>query len=217
MNIKKILSILFITLALSLFTGFMVSTAGAAMYPPLNKVAAPFVCSGGKMQVDQQTYHPAPGETVVTQTWSCVDANTGESHELGILGIAMFVIPIYAIIVFIPILIVVAIWQILIRPASLKQQQAADLNTSMDLINKKFGNVSQEQKALMEQSVKNYYDKKSTGSSAKGLSAAQSHAADFLTHKPVEEQLKKLKELLASGLITQQDYDKKKAEILSEL
>jgi hypothetical protein len=68
MNIKMGISILFTTLVISLFTGFMISTAGAAMYPPLNKIAAPFVCSAGQMQVDEQTYYPAPGETVTTQT-----------------------------------------------------------------------------------------------------------------------------------------------------
>jgi hypothetical protein len=217
MNIKTGISILFTTLVISLFTGFMISTAGAAMYPPLNKIAAPFVCSGGQMQVDEQTYYPAPGETVTTQTWTCVDNQTGQSRELGILGIAVFVIPIYAFIVFIPILILTAVWQILIRPASLKKQRATDLNTSMDLINKKFGNMSQEQRALMEQSVKNYYDKKSTDSSEKGKFIAQMDTANFSTHKPVEEQLKKLKELLDSELITKQDYEKKKAEILSKL
>jgi hypothetical protein len=219
MSIIKGISILLTTLVLSFFTGFMFSTAGAALYPPINKVASPFICSAGQMKVVEQTYHPAPGETVTTQTWSCVDKGIGESREIGIPEMALFVIPIYALIVFFPFLVIVAIWQVLIRPSSLKKQQDTDMKSSLERYKAKVnsGQMSQEQYSLMEQSLKNYYDKKSMGSSAATGVYSFKDMVNSSANEPIEEQLKKLKGLLDSRLINEKDYEKKKAEILSKL
>jgi uncharacterized membrane protein len=226
MNIKKVASVFFITVVLSLFIGFMLSTAGAALYPPINKIATPFVCFGGKMDVEEQTFHPAPGETVTTQTWSCVDGKTGESHKLGILFIALFVIPLYAVIAFFPILVIVLFWQFVIAPRDQKRQQQGYMNGAANQFKamRDSGRINQQQYDAMVKNLKNDLEKDPSASPVKAeikairdaLGSQQPMVMSSMMNTS-EAQLKKLKELLDTGLITQQDYDKKKAEILSRL
>jgi hypothetical protein len=50
------------TLLVAIWAGFMVATAGAAVYPPVTAIVTPFVC-GGQAQTDSQTFATRPGET----------------------------------------------------------------------------------------------------------------------------------------------------------
>ncbi len=80
MKLKK--STLVWTFLWSLFMGVTTISIGiGAAFPPLNYIAAPFVCPGGTMSVDEQGYNPSPGTTVTTLTGYCTDGATGEKTD----------------------------------------------------------------------------------------------------------------------------------------
>ena len=62
------------TLLVAIWAGFMVATAGAALYPPVTSLVTPFVCSG-QAQTDSQTFSTRPGETIVTREFTCIGEN----------------------------------------------------------------------------------------------------------------------------------------------
>jgi hypothetical protein len=60
-----------------------VSYGFGALYPPLNKVAQPFVCPNGQMTVEGYTSHPMPGTTITQIYWYCVDRQSGAKTDIG--------------------------------------------------------------------------------------------------------------------------------------
>lgn len=80
---KRISFIIALTVALaaSLFAGIMIGTAGGALYTPLYRAAAPFVCDG-EFYTESQRYSYKPGETGVTHAIYCRDEATGEAEEI---------------------------------------------------------------------------------------------------------------------------------------
>jgi hypothetical protein len=195
-----------------LFMGVTVGSIGiGAIFPSVNLVAKPFVCPNGQMQVVTKDYHPDPTRSVTTVTTFCVDGTTGAKTQLGIFPMSLYAGVLFGL-VFFALTIIGISSKFITLPKSYYavNQQSTDLDPAMEGFKSKLrsGRLSQEQYEMMEQGVKNYYDNKSTGSSV---------PAGHASHEPVEEQLKKLKGLLDSGLITKQDYEKKKAEVLSRL
>lgn len=188
MNAKTWFTIFWITLAASVWLGFMISVTGGVLYPPINKIAKPFVCANGEMQVDEHSYYPSPGTTVTTIDWYCVNAAAGTQEAIPTLKLALFAIPIYSLIVFFPSLGIVAYWKFVIAPRNLTKNQEINMEAG-------------------------------TGQFQHMLNSDQrAHStAIFSSRGPEFEELKKLKEMLDTGLITQQDYDQKKAEILKRL
>ncbi|MEP7137545.1 MAG: SHOCT domain-containing protein [Chloroflexota bacterium] len=223
MNLKKIISSLSIAVIASIWLGFMISVTGGVFYPPLNKIAKPFVCLNGDMQVDEQHYNPAPGESVTTLTWYCVD-DTGARNEIPTLKLGLFAIPIYALIVFFPILFIVVIWQLFVAPRRVVNQQAAQKDAATNQIKRMLdsGRIDQQQYDLMTKSAQDFLDRKAKGEPRHSnppvvISSGNWDLAGSSSSGREAEELKKLKGLLDSGLITQQDYDNKKAEILKRL
>lgn len=66
-----------------------VSYGAGGLYPPLNKVARPFVCPNGQMTVEGFTSHPQPGTTITQIYWYCVDRQSGA--KTAIIGAPMHV------------------------------------------------------------------------------------------------------------------------------
>jgi hypothetical protein len=62
------------TILVSIWAGFMVATAGAAVYPPVTSLVTPLVCPG-QAEVQSQTYSTRPGETIVTREYLCTNGN----------------------------------------------------------------------------------------------------------------------------------------------
>jgi len=209
------------TLIWCLFMGVTVGSIGiGAVFPSVNLIAKPFVCPGGQMQVVTKDYHPDPTRTVTTVTTYCVDGKTGVKTELGIFPMSLYAGTICGLVFFALTMIGISRKFITLpRSYYVPNPQSKDLDPAMAGFKSKLnsGRLSQEQYALMEQSVKNYYDKKSVNPSAAMDFNSLRDAANRSAHEPAEEQLKKLKGLLDSGLITEQDYEKKKAEVLSRL
>lgn len=57
---------------IALVFGFLMATAGLAVFPAIGQVASPFLCAGS-LQVQSNTYRPVPGQTAVTRNFFCPD------------------------------------------------------------------------------------------------------------------------------------------------
>ena len=68
-----------IVLPVSLFIGLMIATAGMAIYPPVTGIATPLLCSG-EVAHESQRYSYQPGQQGITRTIYC---RTGGAKEAG--------------------------------------------------------------------------------------------------------------------------------------
>lgn len=82
MKSKKPVGILALVLGvISLFLGIViVSIALGSIIPAINKISAPIVCSGDRVEIERAASNPRPGETFISLVISCVDQQTGTSE-----------------------------------------------------------------------------------------------------------------------------------------
>jgi hypothetical protein len=78
-----------------------ISIGFGALFPSMNLVAKPFVCSNGSMDLDKQVYNPYPGKTVTTITWYCTDETSGVKKELGVFPMSLYAGTIYGVLLFV--------------------------------------------------------------------------------------------------------------------
>jgi len=94
----------------SIFMGITAISIGfGAVFPSMNRMAKPFVCPRGEMELETQTYRPYPGETITTRTWYCADQETGERTELGVFPMSLYSGVIYGLLLFV---VIVAGWSL---------------------------------------------------------------------------------------------------------
>ncbi len=86
-------------LAMSLFAGLMIATAGVALYPPLVKVTAPLAC-GGDFTIESQRFNPSPGESVVTHKFYCQEIDSGVKTDISTHAV-LIVFGVYSTLIFI--------------------------------------------------------------------------------------------------------------------
>jgi hypothetical protein len=79
MKSRKPVGILAIVLGvISLFLGIViVSIALGSILPAINKISAPIVCTGDRVEIERAASNPRPGETFISLVISCVDKQTG--------------------------------------------------------------------------------------------------------------------------------------------
>ena len=149
-----------------LFSGvFIVSLGFGAILPAINRVAAPLVCPGGKMQLESQTFSILPGQSTTTINWLCIDNNTDVQEGIN-LKVILVAGPIYGLLLFALILVP---WLIAGRPVTPKPYQGAAV-----------------------------FPQKRSGTGT------------------ILKKLQELKELRSEELITEQEYEEKKARVLDE-
>lgn len=169
-----------ILLVWSLFMGVTAISIGfGAVFPDMNRIAGPFVCGNGQMQVNSTTYNPSPGTTITTEDWMCIDNRTGKAQPVN--EVSMFLIDgiFYGLILF---AVIVIGQQVLAR------RRASRVT------------------ALTPESVADTFQPHHYST----------HAATSFD-VPEAEELRKLLKLRDDGLITEEDYEQKKAEILRRL
>jgi hypothetical protein len=172
------------TLLVAIWAGFMVATAGAAIYPPVTGLVTPLVCQG---QADTESHHfsTRPGESITTRQFNCIGPDGKPESIMAKTLAATFVA--YALSAFV-LLTLVGLW----RGRGAAAAAAAS----------------------------------SPGTTQRPRPADP--LADFITRPafqpraPADEgettrRLAELKRLYDSGLIAEDDYEGKKAEILSRL
>jgi len=115
MNLIKGIGIVLTALVCSLFVGiFIISIGLGAILTDMDKIATPIVCAGGQLQMQATTYHPAPGETVTTEDWFCVN-KSGVQQSLNGFELSLIAGIIYGLALFVPVIAVVVIGQLLNR------------------------------------------------------------------------------------------------------
>jgi hypothetical protein len=76
-----------------------VSIGLGSIFPGLNRIAQPFVCPGGQMELNSQNYQVSPVESGSTLTWYCVDAQAGTKTELNFFMINFYAGSFYGLLI----------------------------------------------------------------------------------------------------------------------
>ncbi len=186
----------------SLFMGVTACSIGVgAAYPPLNYIAAPVVCPGGKMSVNSTVYNPYPGTTVTTEDWICTNTATGAQTPLSIFKISLVAGVVYGLLLFLLIVVLypVAARRFLYRGQT-DQSYAAEASSANQQANERRARDEED----LEQRVLGQIQQKERSGGASGSGNSESR-------------LRELERLRTSNLITQAEYDRKRAEILNSI
>ncbi len=83
-----------------LFMGITAISYGVgAAYPPINQIAQPFVCAGGKLNYQTIVSHPRPGKTYIQTSWTCVDSS-GAKAPIDTFTIALYAGSLYGLVLY---------------------------------------------------------------------------------------------------------------------
>lgn len=218
-------------LGFSLFVGLMIATAGGALYTPLYKVAAPFACDG-EFIIESRRYSYMPGQTGVEHKIFCEDNASGTRTEIGLYALFIAFL-IYSGLTFIALLVLTLILIFPLRLLIRRLKPAAGYSTVSHAASPMPGVTSTlsrimfrgreysspdempgAARAAYEQALNVFVD---TDPDAMPDLVQGTEQPETQTPSDPVERLKKLNGLMEAGLITQQEYEAKKAEILSEL
>ena len=95
-----------VALIFCLFMGVTaISFGGGAIYPPLNNVAQPFVCPGGKLAY-QTNVSQRKRKTYVETAWTCVETS-GAKKPVDTLSVALYAGSIYGLALFGPLALLI--------------------------------------------------------------------------------------------------------------
>ena len=98
---------LIVILIWSLFMGVTAISMGfGSLFPSMNRIAGPFVCPRGHMEVNTQNYQVSPTESGSILTWYCVDEQSGAKTELNPFIINFYAGLIYGLLLFVAVLII---------------------------------------------------------------------------------------------------------------
>lgn len=192
-----------IILPASLFIGLMIASAGTAIYPGVTAIAHPLICSG-EVVYESRYYSYRPGQQGVQRFIYCQSGGAKGSREeitWSAIGVSF--------------LLYSAIFFVLLRfvAAPLLRRRARD---TLEAARSRFASTSSSDAAATDlQAVL-----------GRVTEAIRRGKADVVVRDTgvgssgdgdVAERLVRLKELRDRGLITAEDYEAKKAEILSRL
>jgi hypothetical protein len=201
---------LILTFVWCLFMGITAISIGfGAVFPSMNRIAKPFVCPRGEMQVESQNYYPSPGTTITTRTWYCVDVASGEKQELGIFPMALDAGLIYGLLLF---LVVYLIMFILANrsPGQMGESRLEKANVALEHAkqNRARAEEFREQAEMFRARAEQSSDP---------LDIFRQHDTDKTASQDTLERMKELKRLRDANLISETEYQDKRAEILKDL
>ncbi|HST36615.1 MAG TPA: SHOCT domain-containing protein [Allosphingosinicella sp.] len=184
-----------IVLPVALFAGLMVSTAGMAIYPPITFVANPAICSG-TIDYVSTSYSYRPGQQGVERTIYCVAGGAKGAREdvtMKAIGVSFLV---YSALFF---LLIGFVLRPLLRRRYERTMAAVRIAAPAGV---------QDILARVSETMQR--------------SEADAVVRDAAVGAPrgggdLAERLAQLKQLREQGLITAEDYEAKKAELLSRL
>ena len=187
-----------IVLPSALFIGLMISTAGTAIYPPLTAVANPLICSG-EVAYKSRSYSYRPGQSGVQRFIYCQSGGPkGSRVEITWTAIGVSFL-IYSAAFFL-------LLQFVARP--LLRRRSRD---TLEAARARFSPASSSPAGPA--AVQNIL--------ARVAEAMQRGEANVVVNEAgggdLAGRLARLKELRDQGLITAEDYEAKKAELLSRL
>lgn len=191
-----------IALPVSLFTGLMIATAGIALYPPVAFIATPLICSG-EVEIVSRGQSYRPGEYIVTRNIYCVSAaaegkSAREDITLKAAGAAFLI---YSAIAFVLLRFIAAPW--------LRRRFANVLGSA------RVPGPASPASPAAPSNVQTIFERFKEAVERRGGSVVgRDRPGD---DDDLAGRLAQLGRLRDDGLITAQDYEAKKAEILSRL
>jgi hypothetical protein len=204
-------SSLILLLVWCLFMGITAISIGfGAVFPSMNRIAKPFICPAGKMELETQRYNPSPGTSITTLTWYCVDAS-GERKELGIFPMALYAGLIYGFLLF----LVVYLFMFIRSRRSPNAEQPvgydrlAEANASLER--------AQQYRADAEQFRKQAEQFRERAGQSDDFRYIFGQQADKSASQDTLERMKELKKLRDNNLISEIEYEEKRKEILKGL
>lgn len=171
----------------SLFSGLMVASVGGALYPPLTKITAPMICDG-QFHINSSGYSYKPGQSGVSHQMTCIDPISGRGKDVTLLVILCLTL-ISAGVVFVPLLVFAWFLGGLFRRLFSPPASIQSQGLGRDLL----------------QMAEN---------ANRARASREPPASD---DRDIEARLRELLRLRERGLIDANDYDNRKAQILSEL
>ena len=184
---------LMMRLVISLFLGTMIGVAGGALFPALTHIAAPLICSG-KLETMSSPYSYKPGQYGVTRELFCIGVD-GSRQPMTLRGL-FFSSLIYAVALF-------ALWPLLMLPFRYLLSRGA--RRAGSYVEDKLGGFAS------PETTTSAWARHIKGIRIETV-CQSSPAADT-----IEDRLRELARLRDVGAITQEDYETRKREILSEL
>ena len=179
----------------SIFMGVTAISIGfGALFPPMNLVAKPFVCPSGRMYFDETSSNPLPGTTYTQIYWHCTDDRTGATTDLDIFPMALYAGIIYGLLLFVVILVG---WVIL-------NARRAPETSSTDPW------------AAGARLTESNSRERSYAPAGDFYGGSETEEKGRTAHAHLER-MKELKELHESGMISDEEFSQKRAEILKEL
>lgn len=190
----------------SLFIGLMIATAGGALHPPLLTVAAPVLCDGD-MDISSRSYSYKPGQSGTAHTIRCEREARVQEVTLRAIGVSTLIYGAGA-------------WVLLTLLVLLSKRQQDESPTGglgAGLSSGFGGRVSADELiAAFTQKMK-----KNTGSPAtfdpRSFTTTSSGGTSSPANGDATTRLRQLKALRDQGLISAQDHESRKQEILDEL
>jgi hypothetical protein len=216
-------------LGLSLFIGLMIATAGGAMYTPLLKVAAPFACDGA-FEIESRRYSSRPGQSGVEHRIFCRDRATGARADITLYAVFIAFL-VYSGLTLVSLSVVSLLLSFPLRllfrrlkpaaegalsRAATPAPAAASAPPRIIFNGREYSGPEEmpaEARAAYERAMSVFADSDRDGvpDLFEGL------APQAKTQEGIAERLTRLRGLRDAGLITDEEYEAKKAEILSEL
>lgn len=200
--LSRLLSYQWFRIPIGLFIGLMIATAGGALHPPLLTVAAPVLCDGD-MDISSRNYSYKPGQSGTAHTIRCEREGRVQEVTLRAIGVSTLIYGAGA-------------W-VLLTLLYLRSKRQQDENPTAGLSSGFGGRVSADDLiAAFTQKMK-----KSTGSPVtfdlRSFTTPSSGGTSAPTGGDTAARLRQLKALRDQGLISAQDYESRKQEILDEL
>lgn len=186
-------------LCVSGFAGLMVATAGGAVHPPVVTVAAPYVCDG-TVETRSQNYSYRPGQSGVARTILCTRAD-GAAHDITLKTIGAATV--YYTLIFMAVGLVLAVLARLLTPRLLTSRMGDPFRP---------GPKSGLDPADLEATARYLRDRLLVSADIVRRDADAPHDDDSIRRR-----LEQLQALRDDNLISEEEYQAKRAEVLSSL
>ena len=175
-----------------------ISIGVGALFPTLNYIGKPLACPSGQLSFEQHVANPIPGTTQTTVAWTCTDQQTGAQTDIDPLQMGLYAGPFYGVLLFAVICAGLYYYQRR-NPSS----AAPDAATTTTL------EPRSEPSNLPAQPY--------VSSAANDRRARKAAAQRAGVREDAMDRMKQLKELRAANMISETEYEEKRAEILKDL
>ena len=200
--------VLFVVVPVSLFVGTMIATAGTALWPPITALATPLICPG-EVEYESQYWSYRPGQQGVSSSIYCVEGQARADITTSAIGVSFLV---YSAIAF----AVLGLCTLAMRRRFRRAGEAPDLLGGFGIDGPAQGPESPIDVGSILALVSEAVERGNARVVVRNMTVGDPATAQPEDTDPVER-LAQLKLLLDQGLISAEDYEAKKAEILSDL